>query len=96
MFGTVRIIFWAGMLGISIFRKDVVIELFQYKDTDDYYIVILGTNESKYNITDSCGSVFVSPESNPHNRSCFYSANVLYSEHYWISINGQKFSFKDM
>lgn len=77
--------------------EDIVISLYRYKESTDYYITILDMGNEKLKITDICNSSFVTFDNEEIDTEFgFYFANVSqYDKNYWIDVNGQKFSFTE-
>ena len=74
--------------------NDIVIDVFQYKNTNDYFIVLLNTKGESINLKDSNNSVFYSlKKSNNQINETFitYFINVFnLDSEYWLSINGER------
>ena len=74
--------------------NDIVINVFQYKNTNDYFIVLLNTKGESINLKDSNNSVFYSLEkSNEQLNETFitYFINVInLDSEYWLSIDGER------
>lgn len=74
--------------------NDIVIDVFQYKNTNDYFIVLLNTKGESINLKDSNNSVFYSlKKSNKQINEIFitYFVNVFnLDSEYWLSINGER------
>ena len=79
----------------QIIRKDIVIELIQYKDSEDYYIMVLDVNDNISEITDCCNTNFSKLKSDElYSKFAIYSAYIsVFNENYWIKVNGQIFNF---
>ena len=72
---------------------NVIIQVFQYKNTDDYYLVVANTSSGMVDITDSYESDYIYQES--HNKILdevyftYYASLPDFDETYWVSINGE-------
>ncbi len=73
---------------------DIIINVFQYKNTNDYFIVLLNTNGGPINLKDSNNSKFYSLEktNNQLNKVFItYFLNISnFDSKYWLSINDKK------
>lgn len=76
-------------------NEDIVVSLYQYKESNDYYITILDMSGKNLEIIDSCDSSFVTFDNEEMDAEfAFYFSNVSqYDENYWIKVNDEKFSF---
>ncbi len=71
---------------------DLIIDVYQYQNTDDYYIAVYKINGGQFDITDSNDSVFY-----PLGNTSFYTYYAYipkYNSHYWILVNGEKIVLK--
>lgn len=77
--------------------EDIVISLYQYNESNDYYINILDMGGENLEINDSCESSFVRLDNEEMNTDYVsYFANVSqYDKNYCINVNGLKISFKE-
>lgn len=77
----------------------IVIYVYQYKNTNDYFVTILDTNGGYSEIVDSCNSKFFLLENASDSLGkvfVTYFANVSqYSQEYWINVNGEKIVFSN-
>ena len=76
-------------------NEDIVISLYQYKESNDYYITILDMSGKNIEIIDSCDSSFVTFDNEEMDAGfTFYFYNVShYDKNYWVKVNEEKFSF---
>jgi hypothetical protein len=76
---------------------DVIIYIYQYKKTPDYYIVVKNAQGGHLDISDSVDSDFVSVErwnnTFETNFISYYSYVQNFDENYKISVNGKEISF---
>lgn len=74
----------------------IVIYIYQYKNTSDYFITILDTKNETTEIADSCDSefIFLKENSSSYEESVVtYYANIQELDKlYWVSVNGEKIS----
>lgn len=72
----------------------IIIHLYQYKNTEDYYITILNTNGGYATITDNCDSNFLFVERNNEilNKTfvTYYAYIHNFDTPYFVFINGNK------
>ncbi len=75
----------------------VAIDVYQYKDSDDYYISILNTNPGALKITDNCGSEFQNlSEVNSALHETFYTYYAYISRfdsQYVLTVDGKTIKF---
>ena len=76
-------------------KEEIVVSLYQYHESNDYYITILDMSGKKLEIMDSCGSSFVTLDNKEMDAEyTFYFSNVSqYDKNYWVKVNGEKVSF---
>lgn len=82
----------------NIISDDAVINLYQYKNSDDYYIVVLSSNGGELKISDSRNSKFYYLEGNNESIKSFYkyySYVNCFDEDYTITVNNKHFSMNN-
>lgn len=76
--------------------EGVDISLYQYKNSNEYYIIVSNIGDEKLNILDSCNSQFIMLNEDKKDvqiNYSFYCASISnYDENYWISVNGNQIS----
>lgn len=84
----------------KIFQKvsdEILIEVYQYKDTSDYYIAVLSFTGGALEIIDSDNSVFYSLEKeNDFQENTFvsyYAYTSRFDSQYCLTVDGIKYSF---
>lgn len=74
---------------------DIIICVYQYKNTNDYFISIFDVNGGYLQLSDSYDSDFVCSEriNNSLGKTfvTYYSNISEFNSQYWLSINGEKF-----
>lgn len=68
----------------------ITMYVYQYKNTNDYYVVILDTNGGKLKISDSYNTIFYSLEKNNDilgESFVTYYAHINYNQDYTIKVN---------
>ena len=77
----------------------IIIYVYQYNNTDDYFVTILDSNGGDAQIADSCNSMFSSLERNNISLGktfLTYYANIRdFTQQYWISINGEEIALNN-
>lgn len=72
----------------------IVVYVYQYKNTNDYFVTVLDSYGGVCEISDSCGSTFYSLErvSEPLGKSfvTYYGHISEFDSQYWISVDGNK------
>ncbi|MEE1086740.1 MAG: hypothetical protein U0L05_06195 [Schaedlerella sp.] len=78
--------------------KGIVLNLYQYRESGEYYITILDMSGEKFEIIDNCNSAFVTFDDIESNQGFkFYFAYIpLYDDNYWIKVNNHKYSFDSL
>lgn len=77
----------------QILNEEMVIALYQYKETEDCYITILDISGKEADIFDSCNSTFVAFDGGGENMNAtlYFSHVSNYDGNYWIKINDEKY-----
>ena len=83
----------------QLFIEDITVNLYQYKDTNDYFITIIGFTNKVQKISDSCASVFYPLEkesaSSEMVSKCYFAYVREYNSDYSITIDDISVSFGD-
>lgn len=80
-------------------EEGIVVSIYQYKNSDDYYVTIVDMGDRKNEISDSCNSKFITL--NYTNKelgssySSYYASVLKYSKNYWVSVNGKQICFSE-
>lgn len=79
--------------------EGIFVDIYEYKDGDDYYVTVLEMSGKELEILDSCDSRFIKlsydNEEIDNNYSSYYASILSYDENYWISVNGKQISFSE-
>ena len=79
------------------FDKNVIFNLYQYKNTNDFYMMIYDLDGVEIEIKDACNSTFYElQEGSAETLSSltYYAFIPNYDENYWISVNGEQIELK--
>ena len=80
-------------------HNGITIYIYQYKNTDDYFVTILDTNGGESQIIDSCNSKFSSLAKNNNLLGktfvTYYASIRDFTQQYWISINGEEITLNN-
>lgn len=96
---------WKLGRGVDIKLKEqkiiegIFVDIYEYKDGDDYYVTVLDMSGKELEILDSCDSRFIKlsydNEEIDNNYSSYYASILSFDENYWISVNGKQISFSE-
>ena len=79
--------------------NSISVDVYQYKNTNDYFVAILDTNGGYSQITDSFNSKFsslVQPIDVLEKTYVTYYTNIQdFTDEYWINVNGEKIIVND-
>lgn len=81
----------------SSFPNTIDVSVYNFKGTNDYYIVAYDLYGSEIEIVDSCNSEFIPLEKTRDSGitySVYYAYVPEYDENYWISVNGEKIELR--
>ena len=74
--------------------NSISVDVYQYKNTNDYFVAILDTNGGYSQITDSFNSKFsslVQPIDVLEKTYVTYYTNIQdFTDEYWVNVNGEK------
>ncbi len=76
-------------IGYSL-TNEYIVEIYQYEDTNDYYVSIDILNEKPANVLDACDSTFIYLEES----NSYYAYLSDCDEQYWLKINGSNVIFE--
>lgn len=64
--------------------NDVVIYVYQYKNTDDYFIAVHNIKNTNIELTDVYGSEFIA------DKRIYYANIQNFDQQYWVDVNSEK------
>lgn len=79
----------------STISYDVLTDVYQYKNSDDYYIIIDSVKGSELKITDNRNSKFACLNKNNSSHYSYCAYIHCFDENYVITVNGKTISFKE-